>query len=277
MRRWVLARELKDLRQAAGLTHTAVAQQLGWQQGKVSKIEGARQGVGVESVMALAEVCGASGQQRDRLVELAHAARAKGWWESYADVLPAGGTTYVGFEAGAASISGFATETVPELLRTREYAAAVIAARSGSSGLERRLELLLSRQRAPVGDGAADIDVVLAESAVRRAVGGEQVFRRQLRHLVDLGRRPNVRVRVLPFAAGATATDAPFSLLGFAGETHPDVLCVPHESPRLASTQTEEVEEYRRTFEALQSQSLSVEESLSLLERFERGEEVVGS
>ena len=82
---------------------------------------------------------------------------------------------------------------------------------------------------------------------------------------------------MLPFSAGATATDAPFSLLGFERDTHPDVLCIPHESPRLASTETEDVEGYRRTFQALRCQSLSVEESRSLLERFERGEEVVGS
>lgn len=250
-----------------------MAQRLGWQQGKVSKIESARQGVGVEAVMALADICGADRGQREWLVQLAHDARAKGWWESYVDVLPAGGSTCVGFEAGAATICSFSTETVPELLRTSEYAAAVMAARGGAGGLERRLELLLARQRASVEERATELDVVLSEAAVRRTVGGSEVLWEQLRHLVDLGRRPHVTLRVLPFSAGVIAADAPFSVLGFGDEPHPDVVCVPDEIPCPSPTEPEEIDGYRRTFRTLQSQSLSVEDSRRLFEDVERGEE----
>lgn len=273
LRRHALARELKKLRQAAGLTHTEVARQLGWQQGKVSKIESARQGVGVEAVMALVEICGAGGEQRERLVQLAHDARAKPWWESYSDVLSAGLSAYVGFEAGAATIRAFATETVPELLRTRDYAGAVLAARGAGASLERRLELLLERQRTPVEDRGAELDVVLAESALRRTVGGAGVLREQLSHLADLGRRPNVTLRVLPFTAGATAVEVPFSLLSFGGELHPDVLCVPCKSSGSSSVEAEDVDGYRRGFRELHAQSLSVEESQQFLHDVERGVE----
>ena len=271
LRRRVLARELKKLRRAAGLTHTEVARRLGWQQGKVSKIESARQGVGVEAVIALVDICGADAQQREQLVQLAHDARAKAWWESYSDVLSAGLSAQVGFEAGAARIRAFAAETVPELLRTRDYAAAVLAARGGGSSLERRLELLLERQRTPVVERAVELDVVLAESVLRRVVGGPGVLAAQLHHLVALGRQPNVTLRVLPFTAGATAVDVPFSVLSFDGERHPDVVCVPSDSPGARPTEDAEVEDYRRAFRGLRTQSLSVEESQQFLADVGRG------
>ena len=226
----MLATELKNLRLSAGLTHVDVAHRLGWQQGKVSKIEGAKQGVGIDAVIALAEVCHATGEQRDRLVELARGARAKGWWEAYADVLPAQRRTYVGLETDADSVSVFAAETLPDLLQTPDYAQAVIAARLGGGASEpgrakRMLEFLLDRQRGLQGEHP-ELNVVITESALRREVGGDEVLREQLTYLADVTQRPEITLRVVPFAAGALPTEGPFTMLGFRRDPHPDVVFV---------------------------------------------------
>ncbi|MEU6131178.1 helix-turn-helix transcriptional regulator [Saccharopolyspora sp. NPDC047091] len=217
VRRHLLAGELRQLRHAARLTHADVAQRLGWPQAKVSKIEGARQQVGVEAVIALADICHAGSERRDRLVELAHSARGRGWWESYRDVLPADVRAHVGFEAEAAEVREFAVEELPDLVRTDEYAAAVDAAREPERSPEeaaRSLEVL-RRRRQRVEDGAVRLDLVLAESALHREVGGPAVLARQLAGLRDLAERPTVTVRVLPFSAGAAAARTPFAVLSF--------------------------------------------------------------
>lgn len=267
LQRRVLAGELKNLRRSAGLTHVDVANRLGWQQGKVSKIESAKQGVAVEAVIALAEVCHATPEQRDRLVGLARTARRKGWWESYGDVLAWEGKLYIGLEADANRIRTFAVETVPDLLQTADYAEAVLAARNPTDdgGLTRRLELLVRRQRAPLEQRTAEIDAVLAESALRRVVGGKTVLGDQLRHLARMASRAGIRIRVLPFEAGALPVDVPFTILGFQENTHPDIVFVPGQCGYTSFEQELEVHSYAEALHALESLSLGPDESIRYL------------
>ncbi|WP_243794113.1 helix-turn-helix transcriptional regulator [Saccharopolyspora gloriosae] len=217
VRRYLLAGELRRLRHAARLTHADVAARLSWPQAKVSKIEGARQSVGIDAVIALADICHADTEHRDRLVDLARSARERGWWESYRDVLPADVRQHIGFEAEAVTVKLFATETVPDLVQTRDYAEAVREVRlsdHSAAELERSLEVLHRRQQR-VESGDVRLDLTIAESSLRREVGGRGVLAGQLDRLRELARREAVTVRVLPFSAGALATDEPFSLLSF--------------------------------------------------------------
>jgi transcriptional regulator with XRE-family HTH domain len=268
VRRRVLASELKKLRHSAGMTHVDVANRLGWQQGKVSKIESAKQGVAIEAVIALAEICHATPEHRDHLVELARHARAKGWWELYGDVLPPERKFYIGLEAEADSVCSYATETVPDLLQDHEYARAVLAARRSAKetdSLERRLEVLLER-RGSLERRAVEIDSVIAESALRRAVGGAAVLQRQLGYLTELANRPNVRIRVLPFSAGAVPADGPFTVFGFRKEPHPDIAFIPTQVGCTYFEEPPAVNSYLATMRRLESLSLTPEDSIRFIE-----------
>jgi transcriptional regulator with XRE-family HTH domain len=273
VQRRVLAGELKNLRRSAGLTHVDVANRLGWQQGKVSKIESAKQRVGVEAVIALAEVCDATPEQRDHLVGLARTAKHKGWWESYGDVLSASGRLYAGLEADAGEVRAFAVEIVPDLLQIADYSRAVLARQRRSDqgrGLERRLEVLLERQRAVIQGRAARVDAVVAESALRRVVGDEEVFGAQLRHLAAMAAYPHVRLRVLPFSAGAIPAVGPFTILRFAECPHPDIAFVPSQDGYTCFEQAAEVSSYLEAFRESESLALGPEESLRMLTVCER-------
>lgn len=268
LRRRVLASELKRLRLSAGLTHVDVAHRLGWQQGKVSKIESAKQGVGIDAVIALAEVCGATPQQRERLVELAREARARGWWEGFADVLPPERKVYVGLEAEADVIRGFAAELIPDLFQTRDYAESAMGRGASAQGsiLERRLELLLQRQQHVLEDRETEFDFVLSESALHRASGVEQ----QLRRLSEVVARPEVRLRVLPFSAGAVPVEAPFSILEFRQNAHPDIVFVTGRVDCVYFEEAPEVAAYREALAELEALSMTREDSAAFVE------EVVG-
>ncbi|WP_249124160.1 helix-turn-helix domain-containing protein [Saccharopolyspora erythraea] len=268
LRRRVLASEIKRLRLSAGLTHVDVANRLGWQQGKVSKIESAKQGVGIDAVIALAEVCDATPQQRDRLVGLAREARARGWWEGYADVLPPERKVYVGLEAEADVIRGFAAELIPDLFQTRDYAESAMGRGASAQGstLERRLELLLQRQQHVLEDRETEFDFVLSESALHRASGVAQ----QLRRLSEIVARPEVRLRVLPFSAGAVPVEAPFSILEFRQNVHPDIVFVTGRVDCVYFEEAPEVAAYREALTELESLSMTREDSAAFVE------EVVG-
>lgn len=272
VRRRVLARELKELRRAAGLTHVDIANRLGWQQGKVSKIEGARQAVPVEAVLALSGVCNATHHQRDHLVALAKDAKGKGWWESYNEVLSPEMRTYIGLEAEADHVAVFASETIPDLLQEAVYAESLLAAHAafGVSGeardpatpTERRLELLLRRQRSVFDERGIDVAVVVSEAALRRAVHGSTT---QLQRVAELAYRPNVVIRVLPFSAGAVPVDAPFSVLGFQESAHPDTVFLPHASGGTYLESGADVDCYRAILEMLEGRSLGPAESTRFL------------
>ncbi|MFR9732225.1 helix-turn-helix domain-containing protein [Saccharopolyspora sp. MS10] len=262
VRQHLLAAELRKLRQAARLTHTDVASRLGWPQAKVSKIEGARQHVGIDAVIALADICHAGTEHRDQLVELARSARERGWWESYRDVLAADRRQQVGFESEAAVVRAFAVDVVPDLLQTEDYAAAVLEARrpgASTAELDRWREVL-RRRRARLDDGGLALDLALGESALHREVGGPAVLADQLRWLRELAARPGITLRVLPFSAGALATDESFELLSFS-------LGLPDVVVRPAGAGVEMIEErgtvaaYSELLERMRASALPPEES----------------
>ncbi|GAB3301079.1 helix-turn-helix transcriptional regulator [Parasphingorhabdus pacifica] len=280
VRRRVLAAELKHLRRAAGLTHVDIANRLGWQQGKVSKIEGAKQGVGIDAVIALAEVCHASSGQRDRLVELARTARTKGWWEAYGDVLGPEQRTYVGLEADADALTAFAAESVPELLRTVPYAEAVLRAHGGGDGeadrLERAIEVLVQRQRNVLRRGKPNIDVLISESALRRAVGSRQVMLDQFEWLTASAAGGDIALRVIPFSAGALPADCPFSLLEFWYDPHPAVVFVPGEGTCAHVEDSVEVDSFRAELADLRSCALDPDASVEFVREVRREIELGG-
>ncbi|MFJ2831318.1 DUF5753 domain-containing protein [Streptomyces sp. NPDC087263] len=71
-------------------------------------------------------------------------------------------------------------------------------------------------------EASAGLGVVLDEAVLHRPFGDQQVMRGQLTHLLNLRDRRQVRVQVLPFAAGQhPATAGSFTVMRF--DTDPDI------------------------------------------------------
>jgi hypothetical protein len=92
-------------------------------------------------------------------------------------------------------------------LQIEDYARAVIQAgiqRADPAEVEKRVRARIARQTLLSRPDAPEFHAVVGEAALRQQVGGERVMRDQLRALLAIPRkRPNVTIRVLPFAAGA--------------------------------------------------------------------------
>lgn len=108
------------------------------------------------------------------------------------------------------------------MLQTEEYAHAL----GGGSQIFRsadmgpRMAARMRRQKRLDGDDPLRLSVVMNEGALRQQVGGPEVLRRQLRHLVEVieNHADHLDVRVVPFAAGRhdTLGAATFYLYEFA-------------------------------------------------------------
>lgn len=101
-------------------------------------------------------------------------------------------------EARAVAVRKFQEARIAGLLQTEEYARALFS-RGGSGGVEERVAARLSRQRRFLAEGAPLLMVVLDESAIRMNVGGAEVMRGQLHHLLEVSRLPGVVIQVAPF------------------------------------------------------------------------------
>jgi len=87
--------------------------------------------------------------QRQALTDLARGGRRPSWWAGRAGLVAAGAGLYLDLEAEATAVEMFSALTVPGLLQTRAYTAAVIAARRpglAAGQVHRLAELQLRRQ-----------------------------------------------------------------------------------------------------------------------------------
>jgi transcriptional regulator with XRE-family HTH domain len=190
---------LRRAREAAGLAPTAIEEHLGWYAGKVSRVErGSRVPVPAE-IDRLADLYGLAGDERTTLRLLADAARKREAPSRVADFAQ----TYVALERAAAEIRYYDAELVPGLLQSEGYARAVLAHLHSHQQLDEVLAARVARQEILHRDNPPEVRVVLGEAALHRLVGGDEVLRDQIRHLLHLSTLPTVAIRVLPFSAGA--------------------------------------------------------------------------
>ncbi|MFY1633359.1 helix-turn-helix domain-containing protein [Solwaraspora sp. WMMB335] len=271
IRRRRLGIELRELRTAKGLTLDEVARRFAWSVSKASRMERGLVPVSPRDVADLAELYGvADAEQVDALVTMAAASRQRDWWHKYDDLLPRQFSVYLGFEGDAASIHTYQSLLVPGLLQTEEYARAIFrAAQPGETDeqINRRVEARLLRQTIVKGRDAPQLWAILDEAAVRRGVGGRDVMRGQLAHLVSSSKQANLTIQVIPFDAGAyMSMDGGFIILRFAEAEDPDVVCVDIRTRSLYVDDPAEVRRYTLAYEQLLALAATPDESVKLIE-----------
>ncbi|MER5832225.1 helix-turn-helix transcriptional regulator [Streptomyces sp. NPDC002130] len=273
VRRRKLGAELRELRSWAGLTSGEAARLVGWHQSKVSRIETGTSGVKPADVRLLLDAYGVTDSQlRELLMVLAGAEDSGGrhhWWHAYRGVLPPTYRDFISLESQAGAMRTLETTVVPGLLQTPEYARAVT--RAAVEGLpEDRLDTLvevrLARQDVLRADPPLRLSAVLDEAVLRREVGGPGVMARQLERLVEAARLPQVRLQVLPFAAGAhIGVTGPFVIFSFSSTSDLDVVVLDHLTSSLYLERKEDLQAYTEAFDALQIHALSPEDSLDFI------------
>jgi hypothetical protein len=107
---------------------------------------------------------------------------------------------------------------------------------------------------------------VVDEAALRRAVGGAELMRAQLEHLLELASLKNVAMQVIPFTAGAhPAMGRPFVILVFPERIDPDVVYLEDLTSAFYLEDVAEVDRYNVFFNHLSATALSFEDSAALV------------
>lgn len=266
-----LGAELKRIREQQKLSVLHVAGALGWSTAKLSRIES---GVGtmpqISNVKKLLDLYGIhDGPERDTAIALTHQARKRSWWHAVKDALEPGYATYIGLEDEASRIRVYDANIVPSLLQTDAYAAANI--RGQMPGIpddvfDLHMHVMRHRRELLNAEPPLDLWAIVDEAALRRTVGGTDVMRDQLGHLVEMGRLRHVHLQVLPFSAGAHAGVCPFAVVDF-GSVDPEVVYLRTVARTVWMEERAHVVRFRVAFESMIEQALSVRASRTLIEK----------
>ncbi|MBU5944189.1 helix-turn-helix domain-containing protein [Actinospica acidiphila] len=272
-RRRQLGADLRRLRELAGLTLEDAGARVGISKATLSRYETKEGVVKWPAVDALCREYGATDEERLALVELAKGARIQGWWRSLADPIPESMNLMLTLEDEVVREDHYACMYVPGLLQTRAYAEAVHRAsevRCEEREVQHMVDIRMKRQELLEREDPPHLWAVIDEAALRRRVGGREVMREQLTHLLTMAERSRITVQVLPFDRGAhAAAVGSFAVLrGQAPEL--DVVYVDLLGGGLFMEKPEELERYKLAFEYLSAQALDFESSTDLIDRISK-------
>jgi transcriptional regulator with XRE-family HTH domain len=268
IRRRVLARQLKLLREKAGFTLEQAAPKLDFSVSKLSRIENAQVVIDVHWVKSMLDVYDVGGVRWGELLDLAREALQPRWWRAYG----LGNNSYIAFETEASRIQIFTLGYVPGLVQTADYARALMRAvpvRRTAEQLENEVAARMYRQQRLASiESPLELAAVIDESALHRPVGGAAVLHAQLEHIAVLAELDTVTLHVLPTAVGAHAALASgFSILSFGDLGEPDMAYIEHTVGALTLDKDGEVARASLAFERVLSDALDPAESLDLIRR----------
>jgi transcriptional regulator with XRE-family HTH domain len=265
--RMLLGGQLRKLREAAGVTPDQAGYEIRASRSKISRLEHGRVSFKERDVADLLSLYGVtdSGQRR-HLLMLAERANNPGWWARYDDVLPDWFETYIGLEQATSLIRTYELQFVPGLFQTEDYARAVTVLghrAAPAEEIERRVSLRLRRQEIlSRAEPVPRVWAVIDESALRRPLGGREVMRTQLQHLIELTDLPQVTLQIMPFDRGGhSAAGGSFAILRFADSDLPDIVYIEQLTGALYLDRPEELDHYREVMNSLSAEAETPAES----------------
>ncbi len=179
---------------------------------------------------------------------------------------------YALLEQAAISLQLFATNVVHGLFQTEAYARALIGGGYpplSEQRVEELVQLRMERKALFDRDPLPMIEIIIDEAVLRRVIGGEEVMREQLLHLVECARRRNVTLLVLPLDAGQYGEYAgdrgSMSLLETPAHEH--LVYLEPQDESLLISDPAKVSTYAQRYAKIRSQALGPRESLDLIKR----------
>ena len=245
--------ELRRHREAAGLTLKQLGGILNYTGSLVGQIETARK-VPTPEFSERADAALGTDGLFSRLVELVLRSRLPAWFQQVAEL-----------EMRATEICSFQTHMILGLLQTQGYAQAVLGALDRSD-LEDRTAVRLARQRVFEKGDPPVFWAVLSEAALHLEIGGPEVMREQLAHLLSFESNPRLNIQVLPFSAGAhPGLQGSFDVYRFS--TDPTIVYTEGYGSGHPTANPDTVRECSLRYDHLRAAALSLTDSAELIRR----------
>ncbi|MEU3932807.1 helix-turn-helix transcriptional regulator [Streptomyces sp. NPDC029044] len=185
----VFGEVLRHFREAALLTQEGLARQIPCDRSHVARVEGGTRVPQDTFAKTCDELLGTGGvlarlwARIDWYPQVEH----PDWFRRRAEM-----------DEVAVSLREYQERVIPGLLQTADYAQSLFSLLVSGAEVEERVRARLSRQQRFLAEGGPLYIVVLDESCLRNMIGSPGVMRDQCAHLLNVGRRPNIRIQVAP-------------------------------------------------------------------------------
>lgn len=168
----------------------------------------------------------------------------------------------VTYEKRAVEMRLYEALIVHGLLQTEAYARSLLVA-GGVKDVDIAVAARMARQKILNNENPPLLWVLLNESILHQPVGGPEVMRTQLAHLLDMSERPNIVLRVVPRSLGAhMGLDGSFQITTV---TEGDVAYMEAVGGGRLSLDKAESRRYRVRYDRIGADSLSRDSTRSLL------------
>lgn len=254
-RRIMLGVRLRRLREAAEISRAEAGYAIRGSDSKISRLELGRVSFKERDVADLLTMYGVTdSEEREVFLDMVKRCNEPGWWHRYTDLLTDWFQDYLGLEEAACRIRTYELQFLPGLMQTEDYARAIATGGwSGlaSAGAERQVAVRMRRQALLTRSDAPKLWAVVDESVLHRPIGGRGVMLAQIDYLLELAKRPDITLQVLPYRFSGYAAEGSFTMLRFAEPELPDVVYIEHLTGALYLDKRAETELYSRVFDRL--------------------------
>jgi transcriptional regulator with XRE-family HTH domain len=269
---------LRQLRRDAGKTAAEVAKILDQSEASMSLYEGGQTRPGWPAVQLMLNLYAANPDQQ---------AEARTLWEEAATRalhvhLPADAPKdlrkLVRAEHEGWGVRVLSPLIIPGLLQTEAYMRALTQAGRrlfDSDVLGEYLRVRLNRQKRLNAPNPLHLHALVDEAALRRLIGGADVMRHQLGHLLAVGAQPNVTVQVLPFDAGAYGSmGGACTIVDYLEPMDPPGVYVEYLGGGDWVENGDAIERIASTFDDVRATALSQSDSADLIRQYQRAREI---
>jgi len=245
--------ELRRLREAADLNQKQLGAIVFCTGSLIGQIETAKKVPTREFTERVDMALGTEGAL-GRLLGLVLRSQLPYWFQQYAEM-----------EARAAYISTYQCQLVYGLLQTEAYARAVLGVEQAGR-LDQMVAARMERQRILARERPPVVWTVLDEAVLYRQIGGHDVMREQLAHVLSLFGQPWMELQVLPFSVGEHAgMMGSFTLLRF--DDDPELHYSESYDSGHMTANPQVIRERSVGYARLQAEALSPRESAALIAR----------
>ncbi|NSC24667.1 helix-turn-helix domain-containing protein [Streptomyces albus subsp. chlorinus] len=243
--------ELRLVREEAGLSQSGLGRHTFYAPSYISRVESANR-VPSKKFAQRCDTALVTGGRFERLWPLVIEHAYPEWF-----------TSFVHLEEEATEVWNYQNCVVPGLLQTEEYARAMFLG-GPLPDFQKHVTARLSRQQVLERKSPPHYWAGLNEAVLHRPLGGRDVMRRQLEHLLACADNPNVIIQVLPFDAGAPA-GLSGDFCGLRLDTGPEAV---YEDGIVRGTvlfEPDDVRFARRAYDLLMAHALSPNASLDMI------------
>ncbi|WP_435270874.1 helix-turn-helix domain-containing protein [Streptomyces sp. 1222.5] len=245
--------ELRRHREAAGLTQRQLGDIVNYTGSLVGQVETARKLPTLDFSERVDAALGTGGLL-SRLVGLVMRSQLPAWFQQVAEL-----------EVRAVEICTFQTHVVHGLLQSPSYVRAVLGVLD-QDRLGDRTAARLARQRIFEKREPPVFWMVLGEAALNQEIGGREVMREQLAHLLAYEGDPRVNVQILPYSVGEhPGLQGSFNVYRFGSD--PSIVYTEGYNSGHPTANPDTVMDCSLRYDHLRAAALSIKDSAGLIRR----------